>query len=70
MADDLKKLLEGDFPPLMPAQLAQLMGCNRSTVDAALKAGTIKGVRVGRRWFIPRNVARQLVLGEIKGDES
>jgi excisionase family DNA binding protein len=47
--------------PLMPAELAKLMGCSRPLIDAALKDGTIPHTRLGRRIFIPRSVADALL---------
>jgi excisionase family DNA binding protein len=49
--------------PLMPAELAELMGCSRPVIDAALKDGTIPHTRLGRRYFIPRPVADALLNG-------
>ena len=53
-----------DGPPLMPAELAKLMGCSRPVIDAALKEGRIPHTRLGRRLFIPRRVAVALLNGE------
>jgi excisionase family DNA binding protein len=50
--------------PLMPGELARLMGCSRPVIDAALKAGRIPHTRLGRRIFIPRAVALALLNGE------
>jgi excisionase family DNA binding protein len=47
--------------PLMPAELAKLLGCSRHTVDCAIKDGTIPAARIGRRLFIPRRVAREIL---------
>ena len=49
--------------PLMPGELAKLMGCSRPVIDAALKAGKIPHTRLGRRIFIPRRVAAALLNG-------
>lgn len=53
-----------DMRPLMPAELARLMGCSRPVIDAALKDGSIPHTRLGRRIFIPRTVATALLSGE------
>lgn len=50
--------------PLMPAELAKLMGCSRPVIDAAIKGGAIPHTRLGRRIFIPRRVAMALLNGE------
>lgn len=50
--------------PLMPGELAKLMGCSRPVIDAALKAGKIPHTRLGRRIFIPRAAALALLNGE------
>ena len=47
--------------PLMPNELANLMGCSRPVIDAALRKGQIPHVRLGRRIFIPRRVAVEMV---------
>lgn len=47
--------------PLMPDELAKLMGCSRPVIDAALRKGQIPHVRLGRRIFIPRRVAVEMV---------
>jgi excisionase family DNA binding protein len=49
--------------PLMPAELAQLMGCSRPVIDAAIKKGEIPHTRLGRRIFIPRAAADALLSG-------
>lgn len=51
-------------PPLMPKELADLMGCSRAVIDAALKTGAIPHTRLGRRYFIPRSAARALLQAE------
>jgi excisionase family DNA binding protein len=53
--------------PLMPSELAKLMGCSRPVVDAALKCGAIPHTRLGRRIFIPRTVALALLNGKPVG---
>lgn len=50
--------------PLMPKEVATLMGCSRHTVDAAIKDGLIPHTRLGRRFFIPRRVAIALLTGK------
>jgi hypothetical protein len=50
--------------PLMPAELARLMGCCRSVIDNELRRGTIPHVKLGRRIFIPHRVALALLNGE------
>jgi len=47
--------------PLGPAELADALGCSRHTVDCAIKAGTIPAARIGRRFFIPRRVATEIL---------
>jgi len=53
-----------DERPLMPGELAKLMGCSRPVIDAALRTGKIPHTRLGRRIFIPRSVAVALLNGE------
>lgn len=51
-----------DLPkPLAPAELAEALGCCRHTVDMAIRDGTIPAVRIGRRQFIPRRVATEIL---------
>jgi len=50
-----------DQRPLSPAELAAALGCSRHTVDCAIKAKTIPAVRIGRRLFIPRRVATEIL---------
>jgi excisionase family DNA binding protein len=57
-------MLTENEKPLMPSELARLMGCSRPVIDAALKAGKIPHTRLGRRIFIPRSVAAALLSGE------
>lgn len=58
-------------PPLGPAELARELGCSRHTVDCAIRSGQIPALRVGRRIFIPRRVALEmLTLGRISRPES
>jgi excisionase family DNA binding protein len=47
--------------PLGPAELAKALGCSRHTVDCAIKDGTIPAARIGRRLFIPRRVATEIL---------
>lgn len=47
--------------PLSPAELAKRLGCSRHTVDCAIRAGAIPALRVGRRLFIPRRVAVEML---------
>ncbi len=47
--------------PLGPAELAEALGCSRHTVDCAIRAGTIPAARIGRRLFIPRRVATEIL---------
>ena len=54
-------LTENDRP-LMPRELATLMGCSRPVVDAALRNGVIPHVRLGRRIFIPARVATEILV--------
>jgi excisionase family DNA binding protein len=53
--------MTSEGPPLGPAELAQLLGCSRHTVDCAIKDGTIPALRVGRRLFIPRRIAVEML---------
>ena len=57
-------MLNENERPLMPSELAKLMGCSRPVIDAELKAGRIPHTRLGRRIFIPRSVATALLNGE------
>lgn len=50
-----------DTRPLMPAELAKLMGCSRPVIDKALRDGTIPHTRLGRRIFIPRRIAMEML---------
>jgi len=45
----------------MPAELAKLMGCSRPVIDKALRDGTIPHTRLGRRIFIPRRIAMEML---------
>lgn len=47
--------------PVGPAELAKALGCSRYPVDCAIKNGTLPAVRIGRRWFIPRRVAMEIL---------
>jgi excisionase family DNA binding protein len=47
--------------PLTPIDLAALMGCSRPVIDKALRDGVIPHLRLGRRIFIPRRVAAEMV---------
>ena len=47
--------------PLGPNELAKALGCSRHTVDCAIKDKTIPAVRIGRRFFIPRRVAIEIL---------
>ena len=47
--------------PLGPAELANALGCSRHTVDCAIKSGVIPAARIGRRYFIPRRVASEIL---------
>jgi len=57
-------MLNDNDRPLMPDELAQLMGCSRYVIDCAIKTGRIPHTRLGRRIFIPRRVATALLQGE------
>lgn len=54
-------MMRTEGPPIGPAELANELGCSRHTVDCAIKAGTIPALKVGRRWFIPRRVAVEML---------
>jgi excisionase family DNA binding protein len=47
--------------PFSPAGFAEMLGCSRHTVDNAIKDKTIPAVRIGRRYFIPRRVAFEIL---------
>lgn len=53
--------LPNDGPPLMPGELAEAMHCSRPLIDKALREGVIPHVRLGRRIFIPRRVAFEIL---------
>ncbi len=53
--------LAPEGPPLKPADLARALGCSRAVVDAGIKSGDIPALRLGRRFFIPRPVALEMV---------
>lgn len=53
--------LSAEGPPLKPADLARAMGCSRAVVDAGIKSGAIPALRLGRRFFIPRPVALEML---------
>lgn len=60
-----------DGPPLMPGELAKLMGCSRPVIDTALKDGKIPHIRLGRRYFIPRRIAAEMLEnGRISAPEA
>jgi excisionase family DNA binding protein len=56
-------MVNNDDRPVMPGELARLMGCSRPVIDAGLKDGSIPHTRLGRRFFIPRAVANALLNG-------
>lgn len=47
--------------PLSPLELAKALGCSRHTVDCAIRANAIPAARIGRRFFIPRRVAVEIL---------
>lgn len=47
--------------PLGPAELAKALGCSRHTIDMAIREGKIPAARIGRRFFIPRRVATEIL---------
>ena len=47
--------------PLGPAELAKALGCSRHTVDVAIRSGVIPAARIGRRLFIPRRIAAEIL---------
>jgi excisionase family DNA binding protein len=52
-----------DLPerPLSPVEFAEALGCSRHTVDGAIKDGTVPAARIGRRFFIPRKIAVEIL---------
>ena len=62
---DPTKSLEPEGPPVTPQQLADLLhgrpNACRAPIDAALKTGQLPAVRIGRRWYIPRPIAFELL---------
>jgi excisionase family DNA binding protein len=47
--------------PLSPVEFAKALGCGRHTVDCAIRDNTIPAARIGRRYFIPRRVAVEIL---------
>ncbi|WP_311031237.1 helix-turn-helix domain-containing protein [Mesorhizobium koreense] len=47
--------------PLSPVEFAKALGCGRHTVDCAIRDNTIPAARIGRRYFIPRRVAIEIL---------
>lgn len=50
-----------DSRPATPDELCELIGCSRPTIDRALHDGVIPHFRLGRRYFIPRNVVTEML---------
>ena len=47
-------------------EVARQLGIGRNAAYAAVRAGQIPAVRVGRRWLVPRR-ALEVLLGEADG---
>ncbi|HVF04280.1 MAG TPA: helix-turn-helix domain-containing protein [Frankiaceae bacterium] len=54
--------LDDDLPPILTVeQTAKLLGISRGLAFAAVRAGEIPHVRIGRRILIPRDRLRALL---------
>lgn len=58
-----------DCQYISPKEAARILGVNRKTVLAALKKGTMRAKRIGRRWCIPKSetVARAEAAASSRG---
>ena len=60
-----------DSRPFTPGEFADALGCCRHTVDTAIKNRIIPAARIGRRYFIPRRIANEILeTGRIPSTES
>lgn len=57
--------LDDDLPPILTVeQTAVLLGISRGLAFAAVRAGEIPHVRIGRRILVPRDTLLRLLLPE------
>lgn len=54
--------LDDDLPPILTVeQTAKLLGISRGLAFAAVRAGDIPSIRIGRRILVPRDRLRQML---------
>jgi excisionase family DNA binding protein len=57
--------LDDDLPPILTVeQTAEVLGISRGLAFAAVRAGEIPHVRIGRRILVPRDALRSLLGAE------
>lgn len=56
-------LRESDAAALTATEVAELFGVDQRTISAAIKAGELPSVRIGRRVFIPREPLLAMLSG-------
>lgn len=47
-----------------PKELQPLLQLSKNTINALLRSGDLRSVRVGRRYLIPREALHQFLRGE------
>jgi len=54
--------LDDDLPPILTVeQTAKVLGISRGLAFAAVRAGDIPSIRIGRRILVPRDRLRQML---------
>lgn len=54
--------LDDDLPPILSVeQTAKVLGISRGLAFAAVRAGDIPSIRIGRRILVPRDRLRQML---------
>lgn len=54
--------LDDDLPPILTVdQTAKVLGISRGLAFAAVRAGDIPSIRIGRRILVPRERLRQML---------
>ena len=49
-----------------PKELEPLLQLSKNTINALLRSGRLRSVRVGRRYLIPREALQQFLAGSSK----
>ncbi|GGR71392.1 hypothetical protein GCM10008959_36290 [Deinococcus seoulensis] len=49
-----------------PKELEPLLQLSKNTINALLRSGRLRSIRVGRRYLIPREALQQLLAGSSK----